>query len=165
VSGRHTAELTTKRLVLTPLREDDAAEMVGVLSDAALYTFIGGSPPGVDELRTRYRRQVKGPRRTGEIWHNWIIRLNGSGAIGFVQATVQDESADVAWMIAPAWQRKGYATEAAGAMCEWLRAAGIETITAHIHPDHLASNKVALAIGLESTGQIDDEGEMIWSST
>lgn len=42
------------RLSLTPLAVADADEMVGVLSGATLYTFTGGSPPSLAELRARY---------------------------------------------------------------------------------------------------------------
>lgn len=164
MGGRATPELTTERLVLTPLRVDDAREMVGVLSDAALYTFTGGAPPELEQLQSLYRHQVAGPKSNGEVWHNWVIRLSGGGAIGVVQATVMGESADVAWIVAPAWQRRGYATEAAHAMCEWLLSNGVRALAAHIHPDHVASNRVAAAVGLSATEEIDSDGEVIWRS-
>ena len=160
-----TEELTTDRLVLTPLRIDDATEMVGVLSSNAIYSFTGGNPPEIEELRGLYRSQVSGPPLGAELWHNWIIRLlDAGGAIGLVQATVIDNSADVAWIVAPAWQRRGYAQEAANAMCDWLRLHGTVTITAHIHPDHTASNRVAAAVGLHATDEVDPDGEIVWSS-
>lgn len=162
---RVTPELATERLVLSPLSEDDAREMVGVLSDAALYRYTGGRPPDLDELRVRYRNQVAGPRDSDEVWHNWVMRLAGArGAIGFVQATVQGDHADVAWVVAPAWQRRGYATEAARAMCDWLESDGVRSLTAHIHPDHVASNVVAERLGLTRTGEMDADGEAVWSS-
>ena len=37
--------IPTSRLDLVPLRAGHADEMVTVLADADLYTFIGGSPP------------------------------------------------------------------------------------------------------------------------
>jgi RimJ/RimL family protein N-acetyltransferase len=159
-----THELQTDRLVLTPLSVADANEMVGVLADSSLYSFTGGSAPDIEVLHDRYRAQVSGPAAGDEIWHNWIIRLGESaGAIGFVQATVRGDGADIAWVVAPAWQRRGYATEAARAMCEWLLGTGVAVLTAHIHPDHTASNGVAAAVGLHSTGARDD-GEVIWQS-
>ena len=165
MARRLTEELTTDRLVLTPLREDDATEMVQVVSFAALYGFTGGEPPSLRELRTRYRKLVSGPHSMREIWHNWVVRLSGGGgAIGVVQADIVDTAADVSWMIAPPWQRRGYATEAASAMCRWLRRHGVDSIAAHIHPDHIASNKVAAAIGLSTTGETNDDGEVIWQS-
>jgi RimJ/RimL family protein N-acetyltransferase len=165
VARRLTEELTTKRLVLTPLREDDATEMVQVLSFAALYSYTGGEPPSLEELRERYQQLLDGPHSPREVWHNWVVRIaDAGGAIGVVQTTIRDTTADVAWMIAPPWQRRGYATEAAIAMCEWLERYGVETITAHIHPDHVASKRVAEAVGLKPTDEIDDDGEAVWRS-
>lgn len=43
--------IETDRLVLTPLREDDADEMVKVLASPDLYVFTGGEPPTLDDLR------------------------------------------------------------------------------------------------------------------
>ena len=81
------ARLTTARLVLEPLAVEHAGEMLDVLADPASYTVIGGGPPTLDELTARYARQVAGPRRDGEAWRIWVIRLDGR-AVGYVQATL-----------------------------------------------------------------------------
>jgi hypothetical protein len=61
LAGVITADrLSSARLCLVPLTVADAAEMVPVLSGAALYAFTGGSPPGLGELRARYTRQAAG---------------------------------------------------------------------------------------------------------
>lgn len=139
--------------------------MVGVLADSTLYSFTGGTAPDLEALQERYRAQIAGPPRDGETWHNWVIRQNDAGgAVGFVQATVIDDSADVAWTIGPAWQRRGYAREAAAAMSDWLLSNGVRRLTAHIHPEHTASMGVATAIGLAATDETDDDGEVIWAS-
>jgi RimJ/RimL family protein N-acetyltransferase len=150
------------RLILTPLEPSDAAEMVGVLSDPALYTFTSGDPPTPEELDQRYRHQVAGGSGD-EVWHNWIIR-QGDVAIGYVQATVAHGAADLAWVVGTPWQGSGYATEAAAAMRSWLEDQGIRRFTAHIHPGHSASQAVASRLGLRTIGAVDDDGEAIWAS-
>jgi RimJ/RimL family protein N-acetyltransferase len=164
--GSHaTAELLTDRLLLSPLQISDAAEMSTVLADPELYGFTGDSPPSLDELEHRYRAQVVGPARENETWHNWILRLHESGtAIGFVQATVVGDSAELAWVVGVPWQGQGFAIEAARAMREWLADQGTTQFTAHIRPDHVASGRVAAAIGLRSTGEMDSDGEVIWAA-
>jgi RimJ/RimL family protein N-acetyltransferase len=171
-----TPRLGTDRLALVPLRPDDAREMVLVLADPALYRFIGGEPPTPDELEARYRRWVAGPPRPGETWHNWIVRLGGDRsdrgpasegvdgpAIGHLQATVVDagSSADIAWLIGTAWQGRGYAGEAARALVGWLEASGVAIVTAHVHPEHVASGRVAASAGLGPTTEME-EGEVVW---
>ena len=39
------ATIVTERLLLIPLRPEDADEMVDVLADPRLHQFIGGHPP------------------------------------------------------------------------------------------------------------------------
>jgi RimJ/RimL family protein N-acetyltransferase len=165
MSTAATTEIQTERLVLAPLQVQDAIEMVGVLSDEALYGFTGGKPPSLAELEARYTAQVSGPKEGEEIWHNWIVRYPITGAaMGFLQATVVGDAADVAWVVGTAWQGQGFAKEGAAAIRRWLTASGIGRFEAHIHPDHIASQRVAIAIGLHATGKTDDEGEAIWSS-
>ncbi|HYJ25114.1 MAG TPA: GNAT family N-acetyltransferase [Acidimicrobiia bacterium] len=57
---------------------------------------------------------------------------------------------------------RGFATEAATAMIEWLAAGGTRRLVAHIQPDHAAPGKVAAALGLVPTGEVDFDVEMIW---
>ena len=155
--------LRTERLTLDPLQVADAADMVKILSDASLYSFTGGQPPSLAELEVRYRSQVAGSPDETERWHNWILRLTSTRqAIGFVQATVIGEVADVAWVIGVLWQRGGFAAEAAVEMCSWLVGDGVQGFTAHIHPKHVASQRVAARIGLAPTDELDEDGEVVW---
>jgi RimJ/RimL family protein N-acetyltransferase len=159
-----TPRIDTDRLALMPVSPEDATEMVGVLADPSLYAFIGGAPHPLVELEARYRRWVAGSPRSGESWHNWVIRLgDGGDAIGHLQATVLDDerTADIAWILGTAWQGRGYATEAARGLVDWLEANGVETITAHVHPGNVASARVAERAGLSSTNEVED-GEVVW---
>jgi RimJ/RimL family protein N-acetyltransferase len=159
-----TDELRTERLALAPLRLSDARQMQTVLAEPALYRFTGGSPPTLEQLEERYRAQIAGPDAPDVSWHNWIVRLRAErAAVGFVQATVTGDTADVAWLIGVPWQRRGIAIEAASVFCGWLSSRGVRHLTAHIHPDHDASAKVARSLGMVATGVLDTDGEQIWS--
>jgi RimJ/RimL family protein N-acetyltransferase len=155
-----TDPISTDRLVLTPLRVEDADEMAAVLAADDLYTFIGGTPPTAEQLRHRYGRQVTGGSED-ERWHNWIVRTAGE-AVGYVQATVAGGQAEIAWVIGEPWQGNGYAAEAATAVVGWLGGQGVERVVAHVHPDHEASNGVARRLGLQPTGDFHD-GERRWA--
>lgn len=61
------ATIVTERLVLAPLREQDAAEMVVVLGEERLHEFIGGLPADLDELQSRYARLVAGSANPTEV--------------------------------------------------------------------------------------------------
>ncbi len=161
----------TRRLELTPLRIDDAQEMAGVLDDHRLHEFIGGRPASAAELRDRYRRWIAGPGAPGRLWLNWIVRQRGDHvAVGTMQATiglVDDRLwvADVAWVIGVRWQGRGFASEAARAMVDWLIRHGIADVIAHVHPAHQASAAVARNAGLHPTGEHREDGEALWRLT
>jgi len=156
----------TRRLLLTPLRPDDADAMMNVLDDARLHMFIGGQPVSLAELRTSYERLAAGSGRAHELWLNWIVRRRTDDRpVGTVQATVVHQdggwAAEVAWIVGVGWQGQGFASEAAAALVGWLRAEGATTVTANIHPDHGASAQVAQRAGLVPTGE-EVEGEQVW---
>lgn len=159
------SRIVAGRCELVPLTVDDADDMVEVLSDPALYTYIGGAPPALTWLRERYARLVVGHSPDGrQQWHNWIVRRTPDArAVGTVQATVTDEGrqAEIAWIVGAAFQGQGYATAAAVALVEWLDARGVETVTAHVHPEHQASMAVARRVGLRPTDRYED-GERVW---
>jgi len=157
--------IETSRLLLRPLCLEDAFEMHAVLAEPALYAFTGGAPPSLEELRGRYERQVVGHAPDGaEAWLNWTVReRDGNSAVGYVQAGVKDEVADLAWLIGSQWQRRGYASEAGRAVCAWLAQRSIVHLRALVHPDHVVSQRVALRMGLSRTGETEN-GEEVWAS-
>ena len=65
-------------------------------------------------------------------------------------------------MVARAAQGRGYAKEAARSLVAMLQEAGW-TVVAHIHPGHLASQRVARAALLSPTTDVRD-GEVRWVS-
>jgi RimJ/RimL family protein N-acetyltransferase len=159
--------LETRRLTLEPLRVEHAEEAAALFDDAALHEFIGGEPQTSLQLRSRYAQLESEHCASGEEgWLNWTVRLRQTQAmVGAVQATLRlsDERtvAHVAWTTATFYQRRGYATEAAGAMIEWLGERGVRHFVAHVNPEHAASILVAERVGLAATG-LGADGEMVW---
>jgi RimJ/RimL family protein N-acetyltransferase len=158
--------IETNRLRLVPLTRSDAPDMFPVLDDCSLHRHTGGGPMDPPALEAHYQRLERGaPDDDSEVWANWVVRLRETGeAIGYVQASIDPEGADVAWVIGTRWQREGYGSEAARAMTAWLRDAGVGALRAHIHPRNEPSARVADRAGLRSTGRTDVEGEVVWES-
>jgi 3-oxoadipate enol-lactonase len=151
-------------LVLEPLATRHAGEMVGVLADAGLHRFTGGSPPTLAELEGRYARHAAGSGDPDEEWHTWVVRSGDGGpAVGYVQATVRPAQgvAELAWVVGSPWQGRGVARQAASLVLADLASRGLERVVAHIHPDHTASQRVAAAVGLQPTERVVD-GETEW---
>ncbi len=161
--------LETTALILEPLRVEHAEEMAPVLDDPDLHTFTGGEPANLEQLRQIYGIQVLERSPDGsELWFNWILRRKDTlEAAGYVQATITLHKtatvAEVAWVLARKHQGRRFARQAASALVDWLWAMGADRIVAHVHPQHLASNAIAVAVGLHpSTTRLD--GDVNWTS-
>lgn len=153
-------------LSLRPLLLADAAIMAIVLADHSLYRYTGGEPPTEAELVRRYSTQIRGVSPDGrEVWVNLVVTLDAQ-PIGYVQATIPDggDVAEIAWVIGRRWQSRGYAKEAVRLLVGDLVGRGIRRAVAHIHPDHLASQRVAGSIGLSVIDEVID-GEVRWAGT
>lgn len=152
-------------LALRALTVDDAQVMTHVLGDPSLYAFTGGGPPTREELARRYAVQTRGGAADGsERWVNAVVVLGPlRRPIGYVQATVPlaGGPAQVAWVVGRPWQGRGYAARAAGMLLDDLAADGVTTVTALIHPDHVASRRVAARVGMRPTDVVVD-GETLW---
>jgi RimJ/RimL family protein N-acetyltransferase len=104
----------TERLLLEPLCPGHAEEMFPVLSDPAIYQWLDyGAPSSVEYLQALYARLEAGRSPDGsEVWVNFLVRLNGGGAIGYVQATVYPgQKTYVGYVLASTYWGKGYAAE------------------------------------------------------
>jgi RimJ/RimL family protein N-acetyltransferase len=158
--------LTTAHLILEPSTARDASELFDVLNDTRLYTYTGGAPQTLEDLRTRYLRlETQRSPDGSEAWLNWTIRLQATRrAIGTLQATVTSEGiATVAWVIGYEWQHRGYATESAHALIGWLMSLDtLLEVRAFIHPQHEASSRIARACSLQLTSELVD-GEVVWT--
>ncbi|HEV2251983.1 MAG TPA: GNAT family N-acetyltransferase [Streptosporangiaceae bacterium] len=160
---------STERLDLEPLVVAHAAELAPLLDDPCLHEFTGGVPLAAAALAARYARLAARRSPGGDqMWGNWAVRVRAAGTVaGTVQATLPAGGpaagpAEVAWVMARPAQGRGYATEAARSLVALLREAGW-TVVAHIHPGHLASQRVARSAGLSPTADVRD-GEIRWAS-
>jgi RimJ/RimL family protein N-acetyltransferase len=133
--------------MLEPLRVEHAREMASVLEEAE------------DSLRARYVRQVAGRERG---WLNWVVRCDGV-AVGYVQATLAGDGAELAWVVGSPWRGRGIASEGTAAVMEWLASTrAVTRFFAHIDPANAASAGVARRVGLVSTEMVRADGEVRW---
>lgn len=150
---------------LRPLLPGDAEAMARVLSDPALYEFTGGRALSAQEWGTRLEHLNAGDPTGTDAWWNLGILISGGEEpelAGYVQATVHFAHADVAWVIGVPWQRRGIATQAVRELIVNLFAGGVSVVDAHIHKEHLASQRLAQSLDFVATGECDDHNEMIW---
>lgn len=161
--------LETDSLRLTPMVECDTDALFRLLKDPEIHVFTGGHPPAsADYVTARIRRRESRRSPAGdELWLNWTLRLIADqSVVGYVQAGVTEGKADMAWVVGVPYQRRGYASEASQRVLQWLRDhLGVHEVRANIHPDHVASHRVARNIGLLKSGERTDEGEEVWRAS
>jgi RimJ/RimL family protein N-acetyltransferase len=160
----------TERLDLEPLVASHAAELAPVLDDVVLHEFTGGAPLDPAALAAQFARWAARRSPDGsQLWGNWVIRVRETQmAAGTLQATMPAAGpaagpAEVAWVVGRPAQGHGYAREAARSLVALLQDSGWIVI-AHIHPGHLASQRVANGAGLSPTSEIHD-GEIRWTTS
>jgi RimJ/RimL family protein N-acetyltransferase len=155
-------DIESDRAVLVALRSVDADDLAGLLEEPDLREWLGASD--VRELRDRFTAwESRRSPDDAELWLNWVVRERQDGrALGWVQATVREDSATVAYALLPAERGAGAASDAVRTLVRWLHTRlGVRTVTAEIDDANAASARVAVAAGFERT--IHRAGdEVVW---
>lgn len=146
-------------LALIPQKREHSREMYEILEDEGLYDFTGGyRAKSLAEYEERFLKLES--RRSPDkkyYWLNWVVKA-GDRLIGYVQATVGDGTAEVAWVIGILEQNRKYGRTAVILMIDWLKSVGCIEFRANIHRDNMKSRKLAEAVGFTRTdNQIDNE--------
>ena len=96
------------------------------------------------------------------LWYTyWLITPHqapyGAGMIGFKGIPNLLGEAEIGYGIEPAYQRKGYVTEAARLLVEWAFQSGrCQAVVAETLPDNLPSQRVLQKIGMRQYGNVDE---------
>jgi RimJ/RimL family protein N-acetyltransferase len=164
-TGDRAGMLETPRLRLVPTTVEHAAAFADVLEDPILHRHIGGDHRSRADWAAQL--QIWSTRASPDgrqQWLNWAVGLLDDGTvIGWLQATVEDGHADIAFVIGMAWQGHGYAIEAAGAVVAHLLRHGVLRVGASIAPANRPSQSVVARLGFTRTGETDDDGEERWA--
>ena len=109
-------------MTLEPQTAAHAEEMFALLSDPKIYRYEGEPPASVESLRERFQRLESRRSPDGrEQWLNWVIRLPGGEAAGYVQATLREDGrAAIAYVLGSKYWDRGIGREAVAAMLELL---------------------------------------------
>ena len=132
------------------MRSAHAAACYPAFAEPSLYRYIEmPMPESEGALRRRFAEWIKGSGRPGERWANWIaVETRSSQPAGWLQATVHEGHADIAYLVFGEFQRRGMAVEAVQALCAHLFAATpVAEIRAQTDDRNKGSIRVALAAG------------------
>ena len=163
---RRSSDLKTARLrlvAITPemLKAEEAA-------DGSFAKILGAKvtaewPPEHWEPHVYHfieKQYTDEPRTRG--WHRYVLLPEGRGwvLIGAVGAFPKLEGdAEIGYSTIPSYQRKGYGTEAARALVEWLLTQkDVSSVSAQTYPRLPESIKVMERCGMTYVGAGEDEG-------
>lgn len=143
--------LTTDRLILRPFTMDDLQPLFNILQEVDIFKYFPcPGVPSLDHVRRIIAEQLKQYER-----HNigqWAVeRIEQPGLLGWcglnhLPDTDEDE---VAYLLGRSSRGLGIATEGARASLQYgIKTCGLKRIIALVHPENIASWRVAEKIGM-----------------
>ena len=150
--------IETERLILRPFRESDAADVLEYLREPAVNCFASMKLNSLEEAKEEMKKRVD------ETEYYFAIVLKETGkVIGEIEAYPErGEPHDTSspfdtfspcWMLNEAYQRKGYAYEAAHAFFDYLfRQKGARRIYAYTEDYNLSSQHLCEKLSMRLEG-------------
>jgi RimJ/RimL family protein N-acetyltransferase len=142
----------TARLLIRNLAPGDAESFYAYkcLPEATQYQYW--RPKSLDEIVCFIRDMQTVEPNTPGTWLQLAICLKDDGImigdIGIHFSEDEEFQAEIGYTISPAWQHKGYASEAAKAILEYLfTSLGIHRVHASVDPRNIASAAVLERLG------------------
>lgn len=159
-----TVVATTRRLVLRRFVPADAAAFAEINADPLVTRYVGGplSRAASDALLGRILAQ--------QPYARWAVERDGAllGFCGLGRHPIAADDVEVGWRLASAVWGQGLATEAATAVRDLAFGTyGLPRLVAVIHPDNVASIRVAEKVGLayERDAALDDGTRLVVLAT
>jgi RimJ/RimL family protein N-acetyltransferase len=128
-----------------------------------LRDFVAGP-----EVSAEFLDRISGPA-VPDPWKDGfaVLHIADNAVIGLCSFTgppSADEMVEIAYGIAPGYQNRGHATEAAQELIAYAFASGrVRTIRAHTLPQHNASTRVLLKCGFTLIGKVSHaEDGIVW---
>jgi ribosomal-protein-alanine N-acetyltransferase len=166
ILARMSKTLETARLLLSEWSENNVALLARLSGDARVVRYIGTGERWSPETAAEVSRAAL------EHWQaqgfGWRVALErrsaepvGFAALNFVGEGTSGLGArevEIGWWLLPSAWGRGFASEAARAMCEEaFTRLGVPSIVARLQPENVASARVAKRIGMthefETTGR------------
>lgn len=151
----HRPLLVSDRLQLRPYRLADFDDMHAMMSQPAVHRYPQRQPFSAEESWTRLLRHIGHWAEFGfgflAVEERQSGRFVGEAGFSFFRrglAEDYDDAPEATWTIAPDYQRRGYASEAAGAAQEWADSMlGLPRTLCMIHVDNAPSVSIARKLG------------------
>ncbi|XVU30334.1 GNAT family N-acetyltransferase [Actinoplanes sp. CA-054009] len=157
--------LTTPRLWLRHFVAGDAVELHGLFSDPLTHTIGGGPFTEPAQTERWIRRRGDARREHGLCWY--AVREAESGVLvgncGMLTGRTGGAEPEIGYLIGRSHRGRGYASEAARAVLDECRVAGIGRVWSSIRPGNAASRRIVEGLGLR-VGRVerDERGTLLF---
>jgi aminoglycoside 6'-N-acetyltransferase len=162
------APLVTERLELRRSEPEDAETIAAYRSDPDVHRYQGWDrtdAPGVRAEIEEMARRAPGALG-GWVQLSVLERANGTlvGDVGLSRVPGEPGVIKVGYTIAPAFQGRGFATEAVGALVAYaFDTLGAEVVRAHASAENAPSIRVAEKVGMRLVERIRHrDGDEVW---
>lgn len=143
--------LTTGRLLLRRLGDEDASFIVELMNDPDWLRYIGDRGVRTPDDARGYIATGPGAMYARYGYGLYAVeRCDEPGPIGICGLVRRDwlEDADLGFAFLPAFRGAGYAHEAAAATLEHAKALGLERVLAIVSPENEASIRLLAKLGM-----------------
>jgi ribosomal-protein-alanine N-acetyltransferase len=151
-------ELQSSRLILRPLTVSDAEPLFELFRDPQTMRFMGSRPASVEDEKRHIARQKSDLYPQGVGLRALVLRasLEVVGYCGLLPQLVEgNQEWEVTYLVQRKYWGMGLATEAVVcAVEEWKKKRSEPRLVALVHPDNIASAKVARKSGFRSEGKV-----------
>lgn len=154
-------DISTERLILEPMRKEDAAFIRELVNTEGWLKFIGDRNIHSEADALAYiERIINAPNIK-----YWVVRTKETGQrTGIITLIKRDylEHSDIGFAFLPAYAGKGYAFEASKAVLDMVRSAPEHsTILATTMPANESSIRLLNRLGLHFDKEIEVAGEIL----
>ncbi len=152
----HLPELTTERLTLRKMLVADTSDMYEYASREEVTKYLTWTPH-TDRTYTREYLQYLGNRYSAGMFYDWAIVYEPDckmvGTCGFTSFNCSSDSAEVGYVLNPAYWGKGIAPEALCSVMEFgFETLGLNRIEAHFMEENDRSRRVMEKVGMTFEG-------------
>jgi len=150
-----TEDISTGRLVLRPLRPDDATRITNLINDPRVYRMLARVPAHQNVAQTLAWMTPHDARRAADTAHVFGIESEGT-LIGVVsgERDCRPLPFTIGYWLAPDVWGRGFMTEAATALVDWLKQRGERAFVAGYFADNPASGRVLDKLGFLKAGRM-----------
>jgi [ribosomal protein S5]-alanine N-acetyltransferase len=139
--------INTSRLLIRPFQEQDYSSLFEYLSNPSTYRFEPGQPITLEQARAIAFDRAQG----SDFWA--VVLQEDQKMVGHLYFKQIEPKGFLTWELGyifnPAFQNKGYATEAALGLIRYgFEHLGIHRVIAYCNPENIASWRVLEKIGM-----------------